>query len=102
MSPGSTGVLAGFFVGLETQAACTAGFQVTAQQGTGAVNVQPLIQGVASGTTYAVNPANQYTLRMRVHCPETERALAIYRSYGDSGAITYGGQTNDVRRSAAD
>jgi hypothetical protein len=29
-----------------------------------------------------------------VHCPENERALAIYRSFGDSGAITLGGQTN--------
>ena len=29
----------------------------------------------------------------RVHCPENERALAIYRSFGDSGAITCGGQS---------
>jgi hypothetical protein len=94
LSPGSTGILAGFFVGYETQAACTAGFQVTAQQGTGAVTLQPIIQGTPAGTTYAVNPANQYTLRARVHCAENERALAVYRSFGDSGAITLGGQTN--------
>jgi hypothetical protein len=97
LSPGSTGILAGFFVGVETQSACVAGFQVTAQQGTGAVTVQPMIQGVPSGTVYAVNAANQYTLRARVHCAENERALAIYRSYGDSGAITLGGQTNISR-----
>jgi hypothetical protein len=94
LSPGSTGILAGFYVGLETQAACIAGFQATAQQGTGAVTLQPIIQGAAAGTTYPVNPANQYTLRTRVHCAENERALAIYRSFGDSGAITLGGQTN--------
>jgi hypothetical protein len=94
LSPGSTGVLAGFFVGLETQSACTAGFQVTAQSGTGAVTLQPLIQGTPTGTAYTVNPANQYTLRVRVHCDESERALALYRSYGDSGQITLGGQTN--------
>jgi hypothetical protein len=94
LSPGSTGTLAGFFVGDETQNACTAGFQVTAQQGTGAVTLQPLIQGTVAGTSYAVNPANQYTLRVRVHCAESERALAVYRSFGDSGAITLGGQTN--------
>jgi len=94
LSPGSSGILAGFFVGLETQAACIAGFQATAQQGTGAVTLQPIIQGTAAGTTYAVNPANQYTLRARVHCAGNERALAIYRSFGDSGAITLGGQTN--------
>ena len=92
LSPGSTGTLAGFFVGLETQSSCTAGFQVTAQQGTGAVTLQPLIQGVPAGMAFAVNSANQYALRVRVHCPENERALALYHSFGDSGAITAGGQ----------
>ncbi|HMD76556.1 MAG TPA: hypothetical protein VKG86_04190 [Terracidiphilus sp.] len=94
LSLGSTGVLAGFFIGMETQAACVAGFLAAAQQGTGAVTLQPIIQGTPAGTAYAVNPANQYTLRARVHCAENERALAIYRSFGDSGAITLGGQTN--------
>ncbi len=94
LSSGSTGVLAGFFVGLDTQAACIAGFQVTSAQGTGAVSLQPLIQGSAAGTAYAINSADQYTLRVWVHCPEHERALAIYRAFGDSGAITSGGQLN--------
>jgi len=92
LAPGSTGILAGFFVGAETQSNCIVGFQATAQQGTGVVTLQPTIQGTPSGTSYAVNPANQYTLRARVHCPEHERELAVYRSFGDSGAITYGGQ----------
>jgi len=94
LAPGSSGVLAGFFVGMETQAACTAGFQVTAQQGTGAVSLQPIVQGTAVGTAYAINPANQYTLRVRVHCAENQRELAIYRSFGDNGAIACGGQWN--------
>ena len=92
LSPGSTGILAGFFMGQETQPSCIAGFQATVQTGTGAVTLQPMISGAPSGTSYAVNPANQYTLRVRVHCPEHERALAIYRSFGDSGAIACGGQ----------
>ena len=29
-----------------------------------------------------------------MHCAENERELALYRSFGDSGAITLGGQTN--------
>ncbi|MGA3264863.1 MAG: hypothetical protein ABSC47_12570, partial [Terracidiphilus sp.] len=93
LSPGSSGILAGFFIGLETQSACIAGFQATAQSGTGAVTLQPMIQGTPAGTSYAVNPANQYTLRARVHCAENERSLAIYRSFGDGGAITRGGQS---------
>jgi hypothetical protein len=94
LSPGSTGVLAGFFIGMNTQSSCVAGFLATAQQSTGAVTLQPLIDGTPAGTAYAINPANQYTLRARVHCAEMERALSVYRSFGDSGAITLGGQTN--------
>jgi hypothetical protein len=94
LSPGSAGILAGFFTGGEEVAGCTAGFQVTAQRGTGAVTLQPSIQGIPAGITYAVNPANQYTLRARIHCPECDRALAIYRSFGDGGPITAGGGWN--------
>ena len=72
LSPGSTGALAGFFVGQNTQDACIAGFQATAQDGTGAVTLQPLIQGSPVGAAYPINSAYQYTLRVRVHCPEIE------------------------------
>jgi hypothetical protein len=92
LSPGSTGTLAGFFTGTGASSNCIAGFQVTAESGSGAVSIQPLILGAPNGTIYPINPASQYTLRMRVNCPEIERELAIYRSFGDSGAITYGGQ----------
>jgi hypothetical protein len=94
LTPGSIGALAGFFVGLDRQFTCVAGFQVTAQQGTGTVTLQPLIQGSPAGATYTTNPAYQYTLRVRVHCPEEERAQAIYHSYKDSGLITSGGALN--------
>ena len=92
LSPGSTGVLAAFYVGLGTQAECIAGFQITAASGSGSVTMQPMIQGTAAGTTYALNPANQYTLRIRVHCADQERELSVYRSFGDSGPITCGGE----------
>ncbi len=75
LSPGSTGILADSSPALTTAADCTAGFQATAQQGTGAVTLQPIVQGTPAGTTFALNPANQYTLRVRVHCPECERAF---------------------------
>lgn len=90
----STGVLAGFFVGADREATCVAGFQASAQQDTGAVTLQPLIQGSPVGISYAINTSCQYTLRVRVHCPENERELAVYRSYGDNGPITSGGQWN--------
>ncbi len=94
LAAGSTGMLAGMFTGTETVAGCTAGFQATAATGTGAVTLQPVVQGVATGTTYAVNPANQYALRVRLHCPENVRGGQVYTSYDDNGVVTYGGQWN--------
>lgn len=91
LSPGSKGILGGFFNGYQAAAGCTAGFQVTAQQGTGAVTLQSMVEGTPAGTTFAVNPANTYTLRMRIHCPESYRAPAQYYSFGDNGAIGAGG-----------
>ncbi len=91
LSPGSTGILCGFFMPPEVSASCTAGFQVTAQAGTGAVTLQPFVEGQAAGTTFAINTANQYTLRVRVYCPEIEREQSLYYSFGDNGPIVAGG-----------
>jgi hypothetical protein len=93
LAAGSTGILAGFFVGLGTLASCTAGFQITAQQGTGAVALQPIVKGSPTGTKYQVNSAKQYALRIRIHCPECERTLSVYRSFGDNGVVAVGGQS---------
>ena len=94
LANGSCGILAGFFSGGQTKAACTAGFQVSAQQGMGTVSVQPLVQGSEVGAGYVINPANQYALRVRVHCPECNRGLGMYRGYCDNGAIASGGEWN--------
>ena len=91
LSPGSTGIVAGLFTSIETAANCTAGFQATAQQGTGAVTLQAVVEGTPAGTTFTLNPANQYTLRVRVHCPECNRVQAIYYSFGDQGLLAAGG-----------
>lgn len=96
LSNGSSGVLAGFFVGARTQANCTAGFVATAASGTGTVTLQPLLEGAATGSTYTINPAYQYALRVRVHCAEAERDEPIYRSWGDSGQIVQGGDINSL------
>jgi hypothetical protein len=96
LSAGSTGVLAGFFTGTDTQSQCIAGFLVISAEGTGAVSLQPLVQGNPTGSSYTLSSANQYTLRLRVRCPEIDRELEVYRSFGDSGAITLGGQSNSA------
>ena len=91
LSAGSTGVLCGFYSGSETMDGCVVGFKVTSASGSGAVSVQPLLNGNAGGTSYAMNSSYQYTLRARVHCPEFYRAEQIYRSCGDDGVISSGG-----------
>jgi hypothetical protein len=94
LSLGSTGILAGFFQGLKVLSGCTAGFQATAQQGTGTVSLQPILQGNAVGLSFSVNPANLYALRVRIHANESHRVQALYRSFGDDGQITAGGDWN--------
>lgn len=91
LSPGSSGILAGFYSGLRTAAGCFAGLEAIAEQGTGAVSLQPIVNGVPVGIPFALNADNQYSLRVRVHCPEHERTQASYRSFGDTGQITAGG-----------
>lgn len=93
LAAGSSGIVAGFFMVPETAQNCTAGFQATAQAGTGAVTLQPLVEGASAGTAFTLNPANQYTLRVRVHCPECERSRSLYYSFGDNGAISVGGES---------
>lgn len=91
LAAGSAGVLPGFFIGARTQATCTAGFVATAASGTGAVTLQPLIEGTPSGATFTINPANQYTLRIRIHTTEAERDHPYYYSWSDDGEIVKGG-----------
>jgi len=96
LAAASTGILAGFFANGQAASNCVAGFQATAVEGTGAVSIQPLIEGGATGTSYSINPANQYNLRVRMHCAENERTLATYISCGDSGVVTIGGAENNA------
>ena len=91
LSPGSTGTVAAVYSGMIESSNCIAGFAVTSAQGTGVVSVAPLVQGVVAGPSYVLTAGYQYTLRMRLFCPEVERVRQWYRSAGDSGVVAYGG-----------
>jgi hypothetical protein len=91
LSPGSTGTLAAVFSGLIQTSDCIAGFAVTSAMGTGVVSVAPLVQGVVAGPSYTLTAGAQYTLRMRLHCPDVERLDQWYRVVGDAGVVAYGG-----------
>ncbi len=91
LSPGSVGMLAGLYSGQALGGNCLAGFQVTAAAGTGAVSVEAVVEGVVAGPSFAINAANQYTLRTRLSCPEVERTTQTYRVAGDAGVVAFGG-----------
>ena len=92
LSPGSTGIVGGLYGNGVNQAGCIAGFLVESAQGTGAVSLVPLVNGVVAGPAYAVQTGTQYTLRARVWCPLTERVTQVYRVVGDAGAMSFGGE----------
>ena len=94
LAAGSTGILAGFFDGGMESTYCTAGFQVTAQQGTGVMKLQPVIQGMPAGNALTTTSSNQYALRLRLHSPELYRSNAIYRACSDGGFVSAGGEYN--------
>ena len=97
LSPGSTGTLAAVFSGAIETSNCIAGFAVKAAEGTGAVSIAPLVQGAVAGPTYALTAGSQYTLRMRIYCPEVERIDQWYRVAGDDGLVAYGGGTTTAQ-----
>ena len=92
LSPGSTGTVAGVYSEAVQTSSCIAGFEVTSATGTGAVSVAPLVVGAVAGPAFALTVGDQYTLRMRLWCPEVERYRQWYRVVGDAGLAVFGGQ----------
>ncbi len=88
---GSAGVLCGLYEGTVTAGDCFAGFQV--QQVAGATVVGPILQGVATGSTFTPVAGHLYTLRIRTYCKEVQRKLAAYYAVGDGGEVSYGGSS---------
>ena len=68
-----------------------AGFHVRTN-GTATVAV-PVVLGVEAGASVTLQPGHTYTLRLRYHCSERQRALQSYNSGGADGPIRLGGQT---------
>jgi hypothetical protein len=92
LASASTGLIAALFSGGQFLASCLVGFQAAAQQGTGAVSLQPVVCGCSAGAIFPINPLNQYTVRIRIHSPEQQRVRATFLSFGDGRPISTGGQ----------
>ncbi len=85
----SDGVLCGMYGGPVTRANCFAGYNV--RQTGGATIVTPFVNGAEVGTSYTILAGHVYTLRMRLHCAETERLFQTFYAMVDGLVYNFGG-----------
>lgn len=86
----SEGYFAALCDGPLSPANLTAGFHVR-PSGTNMV-VAPMVLGSEAGVTMTIQSGHTYTLRMRFHCKDRQRALQSYSVGGAEGDVQLGGQ----------
>ena len=89
LGAGSDGVVCGLYPGATQVGNCFAGYNV--RQSGGATVVAPLVSGVEVGTVYTLLSGHAYTLRIRLHCVETQRVLQRYYAMVDGAVEAFGG-----------
>ncbi|QNI36814.1 hypothetical protein [Edaphobacter albus] len=85
----STGIVCGLYNGEVVSGNCFAGYNV--RQSAGTTVVVPFINGAEVGTPFTIQNGHKYTLRMRLHCVETERVLQTWSTMVDGVLESYGG-----------
>lgn len=88
LNSGSAGVLGGLYQGATLQANCFAGFGVS--QSGGNTLVTPMVNGIVTGTPFTIVAGHLYTLRLHLHCPETERIKQTYYAMVAGSVQTFG------------
>ncbi len=89
----SDGMLAGFYQGTPVLANCFAGFRV--RQSSGTTVLVPVVNGAEVGTVFTPVAGHSYTLRLRLHCVETQRVMQPHYCMVD-GVVQSFGATNGV------
>ena len=90
LSGASAGVLGGLYSGAVQQANLFAGFNV--RQSAGQTVMAPMVNGVEVGTVFAVQSGHQYTIRLRLGCPELLRVKQTYYAMNEaSGSFMVNG-----------
>jgi hypothetical protein len=85
----SDGVVCGLYSGVIEMANCFAGYNV--RQSGGSTVVVPLVNGAEVGMVYTLLSGHTYTLRIRLHCVETQRVLQRYYAMVDGAVEAFGG-----------
>jgi hypothetical protein len=85
----SAGVVCGLYKGATQSANCFVGYNV--RQSGGATVVAPFVNGAEVGTVFTLLEGHIYTLRIRLHCVETQRVLQTYYAMVDGVVQAFGG-----------
>ncbi len=85
----SAGVVCGLYSGATQSANCFVGYNV--RQSGGSTVVTPFVNGAEVGTVFTLLEGHIYTLRIRLHCVETERVLQTYYAMVDGVVQAFGG-----------
>jgi len=85
----SAGVVCGLYEGATQSANCFVGYNV--RQSGGATVVTPFVNGAEVGTVFTLLQGHVYTLRIRLHCVETQRVLQTYYAMVDGVVQAFGG-----------
>jgi hypothetical protein len=85
----SAGVVCGLYEGATQSANCFVGYNV--RQSGGATVVIPFVNGAEVGTVFTVLEGHVYTLRIRLHCVESQRVLQTYYAMVDGFVQAFGG-----------
>ena len=85
----SAGVVCGLYSGAIQSANCFAGYKV--RQSGGSTVVSPFVNGAEVGTVFTLLEGHTYTLRIRLHCVETQRVLQTYYAMVDGVVRAFGG-----------
>jgi hypothetical protein len=85
----SAGVVCGLYAGATQSANCFVGYNV--RQSGGATVVTPFANGAEVGTVFTLLEGHIYTLRIRLHCVESQRVLQTYYAMVDGVVEAFGG-----------
>ena len=89
LATASDGVLCGLYAGSISRASCFAGYNV--RQSGGSTLVVPFVNGAEVGMAFTAVAGHAYTLRVRLHCVETERVRQVYYAMVDGMVESFGG-----------
>jgi hypothetical protein len=85
----SAGVVCGLYSGATQSANCFVGYNV--RQSGGSTVISPFVNGAEVGTVFTMLEGHVYTLRIRLHCVETQRVLQTYYAMVDGVVQAFGG-----------